>query len=273
MFAPKSRSLLTMIGSRARVHTFKNVFAAPACSRNFFGFNNNNNNTGSSWEQKSQQTPQQEQQAETKKPEQTQQQEQQQTQQQTESKPAVDDARVKELEKEIENLKNSNAKYDDQLKRAVAEMANVRRIAKNDVDNAKKFALQSFSKNLLDVVDNLEAGLKHLIEEDVSQIVKLAQNNPECSEEMRKKANALFTSIEGVKRTENVLLKVLERNGVTKMEVAEKTPFDPNFHEAMMKVPPSEKTPHNTVAMVLKSGWILNERVLRPAQVIVAIQD
>lgn len=263
-------------------------------TRNVFGFgSSNNNNSGASWEQASSSSQQTQQQTNNNNNTQQQTQQQNNTQQQAEEKPSVekeqtkqaqeqtkqqqtaaaDDAKVKELEKEIEALKEKNAKLDDQLKRAVAEMQNVRRIAKNDVDNAKKFALQSFSKHLLEVVDNLESGLKHLNVEDVSEITKLVQDSPDCTEDLRKKAKALQTAVEGVKMTETVLLKVLERNGVTKLEIGEQTPFDPNFHEAMMKIPPSDKHPNGSVAMVLKSGWILNERVLRPAQVVVAIQD
>ena len=252
--------------STQRITSKAMLMSNPIQSR-AFGFSSGNSN--SSWDkannnqqQTTEQKPAEQQQTEQKPTEQ-----QQQTQQ-----PVVDDAKIKELQKEIETLKERNAQLEDMHKRALAEMQNVRRIAKNDVDNAKKFALQSFSKNLLDVVDNLEAGLKHMNVNDVSEIVKFVQESPNCTDEMRKKTKALLTSIEGVKLTENVLLKVLEKNGVTKIEIGEKTVFDPNFHEAMTKIPPSEQYPSNTVAMVLKSGWILNERVLRPAQVIVAIE-
>ncbi|KAG2392516.1 hypothetical protein C9374_011241 [Naegleria lovaniensis] len=288
-------SVMMMKKSSAALTTARTNIFSTTQTRNVFGFGNSNtNNSGASWEQQASSSSQQTQQQQTNNnttAQQTQQnnnntttqqqqtpsveKEQTQTQEQTKQQQtqAVDDAKVKELEKEIEALKEKNNKLDDQLKRAVAEMQNVRRIAKNDVDNAKKFALQSFSKNLLEVVDNLETGLKHLNIEDVSEIVKLVQDSPDCTEDLRKKSKALLTSVEGVKMTETVLLKVLERNGVTKLEIGEQTTFDPNFHEAMMKIPPSDKHPNGSVAMVLKSGWVLNERVLRPAQVVVAIQD
>ncbi|KAL9651872.1 hypothetical protein ABK040_000218 [Willaertia magna] len=245
-------------------------------ARNFFGYENNNNNNANNNKQQTngqqqetttqktteQQKPTEEkpttEQQETKKEETT----QQQTQQ--------DDAKIKELQKEIEQLKEKNTTLEDQLKRSVAEMQNVRRIAKNDVDNAKKYALSGFAKNLLEVIDNLETALKHIKLEDVEEIMKLI---PENNEELLKKSKIMKTSVEGIKLTENVFLKCLENNGIKKIELDAESKFDPNFHEAMMKIPASEKNPHNTVAMVLKSGWMINDRCLRPAQVIVAIQD
>ena len=111
-----------------------------------------------------------------------------------------------------------------------------------ETDKAKKFALQKFAKELLDVVDNLERAI------DASQ-----------------KAGADEATLEGLTLTHKSLLTVLEKNGVVAVgEVGEK--FNPDLHEAVGMFPDTEK---DIIGQVLQKGYTLNERTLRPAMVLV----
>ncbi|OPH38821.1 nucleotide exchange factor GrpE [Moraxella equi] len=142
----------------------------------------------------------------------------------------------------IETLEAEVADAKDAAARANAESYNAQRRMEQETDKAKKFALQKFAKELLDVVDNLERGL-------------------EASE----KAGADEATLEGLRLTHKSLLSVLERNGVVAVgEVGES--FNPDLHEAVGIFPDAEK---DVIGQVLQKGYTLNERTLRPAMVLV----
>ena len=130
--------------------------------------------------------------------------------------------------------------------RAAAEVENVRKRATRDVEHAHRFALESFSRELLAVVDSLEMGLA-------------AADNAD--------AEALR---EGSEATCKLLKKTLERFGVLEVD-PEGEPFDPEFHEAMSMMP-SDNVEPGSVAQVIQKGYALNGRLLRPARVIVAAE-
>lgn len=142
-------------------------------------------------------------------------------------------------EEEIAGLK-------DQVLRAAAEMENLRRRTQKDVADARAFSISGFARDMLGVSDNLRRALDHVEEAD--------KNQP-----------GLKTLIEGVEMTERELLNNLEKNGVKKIEPKGEK-FDPNFHQAMFEVPNTE-VPNNTVMEVVQVGFIIGERVLRPAMV------
>lgn len=124
--------------------------------------------------------------------------------------------------------------------RANAESYNAQRRMEQETDKAKKYALQKFAKDILDVVDNLERGL-------------------EASE----KAGTDESVLEGIRLTHKSLLGVLERNGVTVINpVGEK--FNPELHEAVGIAP---DTPADVVGVVLQKGYCLFDRAIRPAMV------
>ena len=142
-------------------------------------------------------------------------------------------------EEEIASLK-------DQLLRAAAEMENLRRRTQKDVADARTFSISGFARDMLGVSDNLRRALDHVEEGDKEQA-------------------GLKTLIEGVELTERELLNGLEKNGVKKLDPkGEKV--DPNFHQAMFEVPNTE-VPNNTVMEVVQVGFVIGERVLRPAMV------
>ena len=130
--------------------------------------------------------------------------------------------------------------------RAAAELDNVRKRAARDVENAHKFALESFGRELLAVVDSLEMGLA-------------AAENAD--------AEALR---EGSEATCKLLKTTMERFGISEVD-PEGEPFDPEMHEAMSMMP-SPNTEPGSVAQVIQKGYALNGRLLRPARVIVAAE-
>jgi molecular chaperone GrpE len=136
--------------------------------------------------------------------------------------------------------------YWDQMMRMRAEIENNRKRAERDLENAHKYALKSFAENLLPVVDSLEMG----------QVAAAAEN-------------ATLQSIrEGSELTINMLIQVLERNGLQQVDpLGEK--FDPEKHQAisMIEVPDTES---NSVVEVMQKGFLLNDRLIRPAMVVVA---
>ena len=149
---------------------------------------------------------------------------------------------------ETDALAELQAKADenwDRYLRAAAEVENVRKRATRDVENARKFALEGFGRELLAVVDSLEMGL--------------AAENAD--------AEALR---EGSEATCKLLKTTLERFGIEELD-PEGEPFDPEFHEAMSMMP-SDTVEPGSVVNVIQKGYALNGRLLRPAMVIVAAE-
>ena len=161
-----------------------------------------------------------------------------------------------EAEAEIEDqpadpetaLAEAQAKADENWERymrAAAETENVRKRATRDVENAHKFALERFGKELLAVRDTLEMGLAA----DGASIESL---------------------LEGSNATLKLLGATMERFGIVQVD-PEGEPFDPEFHEAI-SMQPSEDVEPGSVVTVVQKGYTLNGRLLRPAMVIVAAE-
>ncbi|MBP8087840.1 MAG: nucleotide exchange factor GrpE [Polaromonas sp.] len=151
------------------------------------------------------------------------------------------------LEAELAALKAKNTELADSYLRAKAEAENARRRADDEISKARKFALESFAESLLPVADSLEAGL------------------------LLKDANAQQIR-EGTEATLKQLKSALERNRVMAIDPAAGTKFDPHQHQAISMVPlPVGSTQEaNTVVSVLQKGYLIADRVLRPALVTVA---
>ncbi|MEM8700228.1 MAG: nucleotide exchange factor GrpE [Pseudomonadota bacterium] len=148
----------------------------------------------------------------------------------------------------VEVLKTENAELKDRALRAMAEMENLRRRTEKEVKDARQYAVSGFARDMLTVSDNLRRALETLPDDD------------------RKNADAGVTAlVDGVEMIERDLLNQLEKNGVRKLE-PEGQKFDPNFHQAMFEVPNTE-VPNNTVVQVVQAGYVIGERVLRPAMV------
>ena len=148
----------------------------------------------------------------------------------------------------IDVLTAENAELKDRALRTMAEMENLRRRTEKEIRDARQYAVSGFARDVLTVSDNLRRALEALPDED------------------RKNADAGTAAlIEGVEMIERDLLNQLEKNGVRKLE-PEGQKFDPNFHQAMFEVPNTE-VPNNTVVQVVQAGYVIGDRVLRPAMV------
>ncbi|GAB2262819.1 hypothetical protein Droror1_Dr00003816 [Drosera rotundifolia] len=144
----------------------------------------------------------------------------------------------------------------DKVLRTYAEMENVMDRAKREADNSKKFAIQGFAKSLLDVADNLGRA-SSAVKENFAKI--------DAATDTTGAVPLLKTLLEGVEMTEKQLLEVFKKFGLEKYDPIDEQ-FDPNRHNAVFQVPDESKAP-GTVAVVLKSGYTLHERVIRPAEV------
>jgi molecular chaperone GrpE len=151
----------------------------------------------------------------------------------------------------IAEAKREAADYKDRLLRTLAEMENLRKRTEREVADARLYGIASFAREVLAVADNMHRAL--------------AAIGPELREHSEPQVQAL---IEGVELTERELLKALEKSGVRKFSpMAEK--FDPNVHQAMFEMESAEVPPGH-VAQVIQAGYMIGDRVLRPALVAVA---
>tara|TARA_B110000503_G_scaffold139043_1_gene226514 strand:- start:1165 stop:1725 length:561 start_codon:yes stop_codon:yes gene_type:complete len=149
------------------------------------------------------------------------------------------------LEDTIAQLEADVAAAQDAALRAQADAVNVQRRAEQEVEKARKFALERFAGDLVSVVDNLERALESTDENEHN--------------------NAL---VEGIKLTQKGFLDVLGRYGVAAVDPMGE-PFDAQRHQAMSMVPNADVEP-NTVIAVMQKGYVLNGRLLRPAMVMVS---
>lgn len=166
-----------------------------------------------------------------------------------EEETATEDSAEAAPESEVEALKAQAQEFQEQMLRSQAEMQNVRRRAEIDVEKAHKFALEKFVKELLPVADSLEKAVE--------------------STEGHESAGELVASIrEGVEMTLNLFMGSLGKFNVVQLNPVGE-PFDPQQHEAVSMVPAPDAEPNSVVAVVQK-GYTLNDRLVRPAMVVVA---
>ncbi|MBS8230511.1 nucleotide exchange factor GrpE [Marinobacter salarius] len=166
-----------------------------------------------------------------------------------EEETATEDSAEAGPENEVEALKAQAQEFQEQMLRSQAEMQNVRRRAEIDVEKAHKFALEKFVKELLPVADSLEKAVE--------------------STEGHEESGELVASIrEGVEMTLNLFMNSLKKFNVEQLNPVGE-PFDPQQHEAMSMVPAPDAEPNSVVAVVQK-GYTLNDRLVRPAMVVVA---
>jgi molecular chaperone GrpE len=150
----------------------------------------------------------------------------------------------------IAGLQDELDKAKDQMLRALAEAENSRKRSIKEREDASKYAVSSFAKDLVNVADNLRRALDAIPAEAMAADPHLKNLN------------------DGVEATERELLKSFEKNGIRKINPMGE-PFNPNFHEVMFEAPGSGQ-PAGTVVQVIETGYILNDRLLRPARVGVA---
>ena len=148
------------------------------------------------------------------------------------------------LDRELADMK-------DRLLRTLADMENMRKRTEREVLDARLYGIAGFARDVLAVADNMHRALEAI--------------GPELRQSADANVNAL---IEGVELTERELLKTLEKNGVKKFS-PQGEKFDPNVHQAMYEIPTSDLPP-GQVAEVIQAGYMIGERVLRPAMVAVS---
>ena len=158
------------------------------------------------------------------------------SEQRPESSPAVE-----ALQAEVASLK-------DRILRTMAEMENMRRRTDREVADAKSYGVSSFAREMVSAADNLQRALSSLPAEAKEGI-----------------SPAVQSFLQGVELTERDLLSRLARFGVKPIETVGQR-FDPNRHEALFEMP-DETVPTGTVVQQMETGYVIGERVLRPAKV------
>ncbi|OJU29458.1 MAG: nucleotide exchange factor GrpE [Nitrobacter sp. 62-13] len=151
----------------------------------------------------------------------------------------------------LDALTKQAAEAKDRMLRTLAEMENLRKRTAREVSDARAYAISGFARDVLDIADNLQRAL------DAVPAEARAAAEP-----------GLKALIEGVELTERSLHNALEKHGVRKFDPAGEK-FDPNVHQAMYEVP-DPSVPVGTIAQVIQAGYMIGERVLRPALVGVA---
>jgi len=148
-------------------------------------------------------------------------------------------------------LEAEKADLKDKLLRTLADIENMRRRTEREVADARAYGIANFARDMLTVADNFQRAIDNV------------------PAEAREGAEPAFkTLIEGIELTERDMLKALERHGVKRLE-PQGQKFDPNLHQAMYEVPDAA-VPSGTVMQVMQSGYVIGDRVLRPALVGVA---
>jgi len=150
-----------------------------------------------------------------------------------------------------EALAREVADMRDRMLRTLAEMENLRKRTAKEVADARAYGITGFARDVLDIADNLQRALDAV------------------PSETRESADPMLKAlIEGVELTERSLLNALEKNGVRKFDPSGEK-FDPNFQQAMYEVP-DPSVPAGTVVQVVQAGYMIGDRILRPALVGVA---
>lgn len=157
----------------------------------------------------------------------------------------LQNATIKALQDEADTAK-------EKMMRAVADAENTKRRIMKEMTDTKKYAISSFSRDLLNVSDNLRRALD-AVPDDLKEDVRLSN------------------LIEGIEATERELLRAFEKNGIQKLEPMDEI-FDPNFHEVMFEAPVPDK-PAGAIIQIIETGYLLHDRLLRPARVGVAKND
>lgn len=161
--------------------------------------------------------------------------------------PATSEAEDSGVDDPVMRLEREAADLKDQLLRALAEAENTRRRAERDVADARRYAVTSFARDMLSVSDNFNRALKSVPEGQIAE-------DPNVK-----------ALLEGIEMTERELLNTLQKHGIVKDD-PEGERFDPNKHEALFEVP-NESVPNMTIVQVVEPGYLIGERVLRPAKV------
>lgn len=153
------------------------------------------------------------------------------------------------LDTALDRLRDDLEAAKQEVLYAKAETQNVRRRLEKDMQDARAYAATGFARDILSVADNLSRALEHVPEE-------------------LREGDKARRFIEGIEATQREVEKVFGQHGITRI-AAVGLPLDPNQHQAMMEIPSDEHEP-GTVVQEMQSGWMIKDRLLRPAMVGVA---
>src|ERR1700748_1470301 len=154
----------------------------------------------------------------------------------------------------IQVLKSDVEALRDQRRRALAEAENIRRRAEKEKAEASQYAITKFARDMLGIADNFSRALAA------------------CPPQVRETADAQIKAVlDGVEATDRQLLATLERYGVKPVDTSDGK-FDPNLHQAIAEVPGNGKPP-GSIVDVVQAGFMIGDRLLRPAMVTVARKD
>jgi len=158
--------------------------------------------------------------------------------------------KIKELEDRMEQSMIDAKKFEDHYLRSVAETENIKRRSEKDVESAHKYAVSSFAKDLIDVLENLYRSTEHLTEE-------------------QKKDPAISQIFDGIEMTRNEFIRVLKKYGIERICPKEGDKFDHNYHQAIAQQETDKLAP-SSVLHVTQAGYLLQDRLIRPALVVVS---
>ncbi len=160
----------------------------------------------------------------------------------------VSDETTDNLEDALKVLQQEKDKLKDDLLRTLADMENLKKRCVQEIEKNSKYAIADFAKSLLPVADNLQRAI---------DAVK------DCNDK-----DAVKPLLEGIELTQNELVKAFAKFEVKKMEILD-TIFNPNFHQVVQELPNTNKEP-GTIVNELQTGYMIGDRILREAMVIVA---
>jgi molecular chaperone GrpE len=151
------------------------------------------------------------------------------------------------LSQALKEAQDKATNYWERLIQKEADLQNMLRRAQQDTDKARNFAIEKFASELLAVIDSLEQGMHHGQNLETVNVQDL---------------------VEGMRLTHSILLNIFDKEGIQIIDPINE-PFNPTFHEAISIQETTEAKP-NTVLMVVQKGYILHQRLLRPARVVVS---
>ncbi len=159
---------------------------------------------------------------------------------------AEDEENIESLKQRLEEAEKKAEENWDQLVRAKAELENIRRRSERELENAHKYALEKFAQELLPVIDSMEMG------------VAAAQDENADVSKLR----------EGTEMTLKMFLNAIDKFGIKSVHPVNEE-FNPEHHQAMSMIDSDQHEP-NTVIDVMQKGYLLNDRLVRPAMVVVS---
>ncbi|MBP9792048.1 MAG: nucleotide exchange factor GrpE [Rickettsiales bacterium] len=156
---------------------------------------------------------------------------------------------LEKCQRQIEDLEKANQEFKEHALRAMAEVENIKKRTEKEITDIKKYALSSFIESLVPVIENLYRSTEHISDENV-------------------KDESVKKIIEGIEMTQAEFMKILEKQGVTRIMPKQGDDFNPNLHQAISMIS-GQGQKANSVQAVIQAGYLISERLIRPALVVV----